>query len=250
MAVLVEDWFQQTRDFQECFIATPVLNGAYGPMRDVHYWCRLFLGLQREGKYTPQEWRVSLTLPLPSSPPKIIMSASRTTRRKATVHERVRDLLFDYQAGSFLQINDNVLVPLTSCPRRHLPVHIRVELSTHEPPRGPFLRSRPVYAHPRPTLQTSFRHRALRRHDPLRDIQRTSTASRTSSHSVLATRGVDLQRGRRISSLTVLLRVWYGNCSPFPRRPWFMLGTMNGLSWSAGEVADGRENEKTLGSLL
>jgi tRNA (uracil-5-)-methyltransferase len=36
------------------------------------------------------------------------------TDHKATVRERVGDLLFDYQAGSFFQNNNSVLVPLTS----------------------------------------------------------------------------------------------------------------------------------------
>jgi len=36
------------------------------------------------------------------------------TDQKATVRERVGDLLFDYQAGSFFQNNNSVLVPLTS----------------------------------------------------------------------------------------------------------------------------------------
>ena len=36
------------------------------------------------------------------------------TDHKATARERVGDLLFDYQAGSFFQNNNSVLVPLTS----------------------------------------------------------------------------------------------------------------------------------------
>ena len=36
------------------------------------------------------------------------------TNHKATVRERVGELLFDYQAGSFFQNNNSVLVPLTS----------------------------------------------------------------------------------------------------------------------------------------
>ena len=36
------------------------------------------------------------------------------TDHKATVRERVGELLFDYQAGSFFQNNNSVLVPLTS----------------------------------------------------------------------------------------------------------------------------------------
>jgi len=36
------------------------------------------------------------------------------TDHKATVRERVGDLLFDYQAGSFFQNNNSVLVPLTA----------------------------------------------------------------------------------------------------------------------------------------
>jgi len=39
------------------------------------------------------------------------------TDHKATVRERVGDLLFDYQSGSFFQNNNSILVPLTSCVR-------------------------------------------------------------------------------------------------------------------------------------
>jgi hypothetical protein len=85
--------------------------------------------------------------------------------------------------SSFFQ-NNNVLVSLTSYARRHFPVHIRVELSASDPPRGRLLRCRPVYAHPRPTLQTSCQDRALRGLKPLRDTQRSSTPSCSDSFRV------------------------------------------------------------------
>ena len=58
------------------------------------------------------------------------------TDHKATVRERVGDLLFDYQAGSFFQNNNSVLVPLTSYVRDAIfpPTPTPASTSAHPPP--------------------------------------------------------------------------------------------------------------------
>jgi len=63
--------------------------------------------------------RDSLEIPGGNSPtPTTELAAEErhvcVTDHKTTVRERVGDLLFDYQAGSFFQNNNSVLVPLTS----------------------------------------------------------------------------------------------------------------------------------------
>jgi tRNA (uracil-5-)-methyltransferase len=63
--------------------------------------------------------RDSLEIPGGNSPTATTELATKDhhvciTDHKATVRERVGDLLFDYQAGSFFQNNNSVLVPLTS----------------------------------------------------------------------------------------------------------------------------------------
>jgi tRNA (uracil-5-)-methyltransferase len=56
------------------------------------------------------------------------------TDHKATVREPVGDLLFDYQAGSFFQNNNSVLVPLTSYVRDAIFPPERTPASAHPPP--------------------------------------------------------------------------------------------------------------------
>ena len=56
------------------------------------------------------------------------------TDPKATVRERVGDLLFDYQAGSFFQNNNSVLVPLTSYVRDAIFPPISASVSSTLPP--------------------------------------------------------------------------------------------------------------------
>src|SRR5258707_11455861 len=63
--------------------------------------------------------RDSLEIPGGNSPTATTELAAKDNHvcimdHKATVRERVGDLLFDYQAGSFFQNNNSVLVPLTS----------------------------------------------------------------------------------------------------------------------------------------
>jgi tRNA (uracil-5-)-methyltransferase len=58
------------------------------------------------------------------------------TDHKATVRERVGDFLFDYQAGSFFQNNNSVLVPLTSYVRNAIfpPISTSESASSTPPP--------------------------------------------------------------------------------------------------------------------
>jgi tRNA (uracil-5-)-methyltransferase len=56
------------------------------------------------------------------------------TDHKATVRERIGDLLFDYQAGSFFQNNNSVLVPLTSYVRDAIFPSTAVSASNTLPP--------------------------------------------------------------------------------------------------------------------
>jgi tRNA (uracil-5-)-methyltransferase len=56
------------------------------------------------------------------------------TDHKATVRERVGDLLFDYQAGSFFQNNNSVLVPLTSYVRDAIFPSTAASASSTPPP--------------------------------------------------------------------------------------------------------------------
>ncbi|KAH9990497.1 S-adenosyl-L-methionine-dependent methyltransferase [Russula vinacea] len=91
-------------DIEECPIATPVLNEAYGPMRD-----EIAKKIYSYKKGVSLLLRDSLEIPACAQDHNVCI-----TDHKATVRERVGDLLFDYQAGSFFQNNNSVLVPLTS----------------------------------------------------------------------------------------------------------------------------------------
>ncbi|KAI0247844.1 S-adenosyl-L-methionine-dependent methyltransferase [Lactifluus subvellereus] len=101
-------------DIEECPIATPVLNEAYAPMRD-----DIAKKIYTYKKGVSLLLRDSLEIPGGNSPTANTELAAEDkhiciTNHKATVRERVGDLLFDYQAGSFFQNNNSVLVPLTS----------------------------------------------------------------------------------------------------------------------------------------
>ncbi|KAI0292965.1 S-adenosyl-L-methionine-dependent methyltransferase [Multifurca ochricompacta] len=101
-------------DIEECPIATPVLNQAYTPMRE-----NIAKNIYTYKKGVSLLLRDSLEIPGGNSPTATTELAVEDnhvciTDHKATVRERVRDLLFDYQAGSFFQNNNSVLVPLTS----------------------------------------------------------------------------------------------------------------------------------------
>ncbi|KAF8467507.1 S-adenosyl-L-methionine-dependent methyltransferase [Russula ochroleuca] len=101
-------------DIEECPIATPVLNEAYEPMRD-----DIAKKIYGYKKGVSLLLRDSLEIPGGNSPVATTELAVQDhhvciTDHKATVRERVGDLLFDYQAGSFFQNNNSVLVPLTS----------------------------------------------------------------------------------------------------------------------------------------
>ena len=126
---------------QECPIATPVLNEAYRPMRDDIAKCVSMTRLIFFSESSPSRkiysykkgvsllLRDSLEIPGGNPPAATTELAANDhnvciTDHKATVRERVGDLLFDYQAGSFFQNNNSVLVPLTSY------VHDAIFLST------------------------------------------------------------------------------------------------------------------------
>ncbi|KAI0258674.1 S-adenosyl-L-methionine-dependent methyltransferase [Gloeopeniophorella convolvens] len=101
-------------DIEECPIATPVLNQTYAPMRDditkkIYSYKKGVSLLLRDSLEIPGG-----NGPTPTTEPAADDKHMCITDHKATVRERVGDLLFDYQAGSFFQNNNSVLVPLTS----------------------------------------------------------------------------------------------------------------------------------------
>ncbi|KAH9075529.1 S-adenosyl-L-methionine-dependent methyltransferase [Lactarius deliciosus] len=101
-------------DIEECPIATSVLNETYAPMRD-----NIAKEIYKYKKGVSLLLRDSLEIPGSNSPTATTQLGDKDnhvciTDHKATVRERVGDLLFDYQAGSFFQNNNSVLVPLTS----------------------------------------------------------------------------------------------------------------------------------------
>ncbi|KAH9992499.1 S-adenosyl-L-methionine-dependent methyltransferase [Russula compacta] len=101
-------------DIEECPIATPVLNDVYGPMRDdiakkIYTYKKGVSLLLRDSLEIPGGNSSTATTELSDNDLHLCI-----TDHKATVRERVGDLLFDYQAGSFFQNNNSVLVPLTS----------------------------------------------------------------------------------------------------------------------------------------
>ncbi|KAI9510698.1 S-adenosyl-L-methionine-dependent methyltransferase [Russula earlei] len=101
-------------DIEECPIATPILNEAYRPMRD-----DIIKKIYTHKNGVSLLLRDSLEIPDGnSSTPTLELAANDNhvciTDHKATVREHVGNLFFDYQAGSFFQNNNSVLVPLTS----------------------------------------------------------------------------------------------------------------------------------------
>ncbi|KAI0290814.1 hypothetical protein BC826DRAFT_1106278 [Russula brevipes] len=178
------------------------MNRAYGPMRDdivTRKACPSYAA-------TPPRFQGG------NSPTSTAELAAKyhhvgVTDHKATVHKRIEDLLFDYLAGSFLQNNNDVLVPLTSYVRDA--IFPSTSASSSPPPNhlvDAFCGAGLFALTPAPHLRQVAGIGLFA--DTIRfATQRASTASRSSSHPVLATRGVDLQRLWRISSLTILLRV-------------------------------------------
>ncbi|KAI9452425.1 S-adenosyl-L-methionine-dependent methyltransferase [Lactarius psammicola] len=101
-------------DIEECPIATPVMNETYAPMRD-----NIAKEIYTYKRGVSLLLRDSLEIPGGNSPAATTQLGVKDnhvciTDHKATVRERVGDMLFDYQAGSFFQNNNSVLVPLTS----------------------------------------------------------------------------------------------------------------------------------------
>jgi len=121
-------------DIEECPIATPVLNEAYSPMRD-----DIEKKIYTYKKGVSLLLRDSLEIPGGNSPTATTELGVKDnhiciTDHKATVRERVGDLLFDYQAGSFFQNNNSVLVPLTSYVHDAIFPPTPTPASTHPPP--------------------------------------------------------------------------------------------------------------------
>ncbi|KAI0056764.1 S-adenosyl-L-methionine-dependent methyltransferase [Artomyces pyxidatus] len=109
-------------DIEECPIATPVLNERFSPLRleiaqKIFTYKKGVSLLLRDSLEIPGG-----NLPTPTTaiadPVDALASSLEKhvciTDHKATVRERVGDKLFDYQAGSFFQNNNSVLIPLTS----------------------------------------------------------------------------------------------------------------------------------------
>ncbi|KAI0369877.1 S-adenosyl-L-methionine-dependent methyltransferase [Pilatotrama ljubarskyi] len=106
-------------DIEECPIATPVINKALGPVRD-----NIIKNITKFKNGATLLLRDSLR-PGSSgdaedaSQPSTSIAAEDgehicVTDQKATVRERVGDMLFEYTAGTFFQNNNSALVPLTS----------------------------------------------------------------------------------------------------------------------------------------
>lgn len=121
-------------DIEECPIATPVLNEAYAPMRD-----NIAKKIFTYKKGVSLLLRDSLEIPGGNSPTATTQLEAKDnhiciTDHKATVRERVGDLLFDYQAGSFFQNNNSVLVPLTTYVRDAIFPPVPPSASASPPP--------------------------------------------------------------------------------------------------------------------
>ncbi|KAA1475389.1 S-adenosyl-L-methionine-dependent methyltransferase [Dentipellis sp. KUC8613] len=101
-------------DIEECPIATPVLNEAYGPLREditkkIYSYKKGVSLLLRDSLERP-EGETDAVAELSTALEKHVC----ITDHKATVRERVGSTVFEYQAGSFFQNNNSVLVPLTT----------------------------------------------------------------------------------------------------------------------------------------
>lgn len=97
-------------DIEECPIATPVLNEAYGPIRE-----KIISNIMTYKRGATLLLRESLAIPGNSTDVGADPEATIcVTDHKGTVREKVGDKIFEYPANSFFQNNNSVLVPLTS----------------------------------------------------------------------------------------------------------------------------------------
>ncbi|KZV65147.1 S-adenosyl-L-methionine-dependent methyltransferase [Peniophora sp. CONT] len=106
-------------DIEECPIAAPVLNQALPSIREgiAKYSLTYKKGVSlilRDSLTIPTPAVENGDAPVPAPTSKDDGPHVCITDFKATVRERVGPLLFDYNAGSFFQNNNSVLVPLTS----------------------------------------------------------------------------------------------------------------------------------------
>ncbi|KAL0950528.1 hypothetical protein HGRIS_007336 [Hohenbuehelia grisea] len=105
---------RNTMDIEECPIATSTIRDALGPTREniiqnIHTYKRGVSLLLRDSIDTTSAGSDPVS-ELAESLEKHVCVKDH----KATIRERVGDLLFEYQAGSFFQNNNSVLIPLTS----------------------------------------------------------------------------------------------------------------------------------------
>ncbi|KAF7969730.1 hypothetical protein HWV62_26078 [Athelia sp. TMB] len=97
-----------TMDIEDCPIATPVLTQAYGPMRE-----NIIKNIYSYKKGVSLLLRDSIDMTTPDTSVATEEPHVCITDHRATVRERVGDMLFEYTGGSFFQNNNSVLVPLT-----------------------------------------------------------------------------------------------------------------------------------------
>jgi tRNA (uracil-5-)-methyltransferase len=90
-------------------VTTPLLSTQTLPSRKIYSYKKGVSLLLRDSLEIPGGNSPTATTELAAQDQHVCI-----TDHKATVRERVGDLLFDYQAGSFFQNNNSVLVPLTS----------------------------------------------------------------------------------------------------------------------------------------
>lgn len=113
---------RQVMDIEDCPIATPVLNEAYGPIRENIikniYTYKKGVSLVLRNSIDIASTNSEKTAPLMTTDSISGLSTSFEKQvcisdHKAIVRERVGDMLFEYPGGSFFQNNNSVLVPLT-----------------------------------------------------------------------------------------------------------------------------------------
>ncbi|KAI5118524.1 hypothetical protein M0805_007692 [Coniferiporia weirii] len=100
---------REVLDIEECPIATPVINDALGPLRK-----EVLSKLHTYKKGVSLLLRDSLTIPMDSSTGPMPTAEEHicVTDHRGKVRERVGDMLFEFNASSFFQNNNSVLVPL------------------------------------------------------------------------------------------------------------------------------------------
>ncbi|KAH8111434.1 tRNA methyltransferase [Phellopilus nigrolimitatus] len=106
-------------DIEECPISTPVINNELGPLREgilakLHTYKKGVSLLLRDSLLMPSE-----TLD-PASQSAVSEEHVCVTDHRGKVREKVGDMLFEFNAGSFFQNNNSVLVPLVEYVRKSI----------------------------------------------------------------------------------------------------------------------------------